>query len=67
MREWLKAIREKKRLSQAEVAERAGISQSYYCDIENGMKGSELPVSTARGIAKALGFKWTKFYEDKQV
>lgn len=65
-RTWLKTIRERKRLSQTEVAERAGIAQGYYCDIENGIKGSELPVPTAKKIAVALGFKWTKFYEDEK-
>ena len=31
MRQWLKEIRKKQRYSQREVAEMAGISQSYFC------------------------------------
>lgn len=67
LRQWLKDIREKKNLSQSEVAKKAGITQGYYCDIENGLKGvPTLSVPTAKKIASALGFKWTKFYESKE-
>ena len=69
MRHWLIAIRKDKKFSQYEVADKAGISQSYYAGIETGNRGSQLPVETAKTIAQALGFDWTRFYdnEDKET
>ena len=40
MRQWLREIRKSQRYSQREVAEMAGISQSYFCFIEQGSKGA---------------------------
>ena len=61
MREWLKKIREDSNRTQREIASAASISQSYYEKIESGDRG--VPVSTAKRIAKALGFEWQKFYQ----
>lgn len=63
MRQWLREIRKSQRYSQREIAEKAGISQSYFCFIEKG--GKNVNVETAMKIAKALDFPWTRFYEDK--
>ena len=38
----LRALRLQKRLTQAEVAKKFGVSQSYYSGIENGQKPSEI-------------------------
>jgi len=62
MREWLFEIRKRKNLTMAEVAARSNISESYYSLIENGNRN--VPVHTAKKIAKALSFDWTKFYMD---
>lgn len=64
MRDWLKAIRLSKGLSTYQVAELAGIGQSYYWAIEAGERGNPLKVPVAQAIARALGFDWTRFYED---
>lgn len=64
MREWLKALRAEKKLSQEEVARQSGIAQSYYGMIEVGSRG--LPVPTAKKIAGVLGFDWKRFYEDPE-
>ena len=64
MRTWLKEIRIKKGISQKEAAKKAGIGQQYYNFIENNKRGKKLPYQTAKKIADALGFKWTKFYEE---
>lgn len=56
---WLKAIRGAK--SQREVAEQAGITQAFYCEIESGKKRPSVP--TAKKIADTLGFDWTRFFE----
>ncbi len=66
MRIWLKTLREKKGYSTYKVAELAGISQSYYFAIEAGVRGNPLNVDTAKAIASALGFDWTRFFEDEQ-
>lgn len=48
-------------ISQREVAERAGITQAFYCEIEKGKKKPS--VDMAKRIAEVLGFEWTKFFE----
>lgn len=60
--EWLRAIRKKRRMSQAQVAELVHITQPSYTNIENGKRSPS--VSTAKAIASTLGFDWTRFYED---
>lgn len=67
MRTWLKEIREKAGLSSYKAAELAGISQSYYFSIETGNRGNPLNVDVAKKIAEALGFDWTRFYEDENL
>lgn len=61
MRTWLVAIRENLGLSQKTVAERAGITQPSYCNIEIGRRSPS--IRTAKKIAAALGFEWTSFYK----
>lgn len=64
MRQWLKELRTAAGYSTYKVAELAGISQSYYASIEAGIRGNPLNVDVAKKIAEALGFDWTRFYED---
>lgn len=59
-RDWLRRIRIQKGLRQNAVAERAGISQAYYCQIEKGERG--LNVSVAKRIANVLNFDWKIFF-----
>ena len=61
-RKWLYEARKNKGLTMAEVASRSSISESYYSMIESGNRN--VPVHTAKKIAKTLDFNWTKFYED---
>lgn len=63
MRDWLKAYRKDRKMTMTAVANAAGISQSYYSDIENGKRGYIIPVHTARAIALVLGFDWERFYD----
>lgn len=49
----LKALREQQKLTQAELAQMAGVSQAHISDLENGTKTPGL--RAALGIAKALG------------
>lgn len=59
---WLKAMRERKNLSQGDVSEAVGITQASYSNIENGKRTPSVPV--AKKIAAVLGFDWTRFYEE---
>ena len=57
-------IREKREelgLSQKELAEKSGITQSFLCDIEQGR--SQPSIDVAIKIAKALKVKDIKFFE----
>jgi transcriptional regulator with XRE-family HTH domain len=51
----VRKAREKARLTQAEVAERAGINSSYYAQIERGEVN--LSIDKLQGIAKVLKIK----------
>ena len=61
-RVWLKEIRLKAGLTMKMVATLSGISEGYYCHIENGIRNA--PVKTAKRIAAALGFDWNLFYRE---
>lgn len=63
MRNWLTALRKARGMTQAKLAKAAGISQNYLSAIEVGQRN--VPVSTAKRIASALGFDWQRFYEDE--
>lgn len=45
-----------------QVSELVGISESFYCMIENGERRPS--VETAKKIGAVLGFDWTRFYPD---
>lgn len=64
MRKWLVDIRTSRKKSQQEVADAAGISQSYYAGIETGVRGKPLGVPIAKKIAAALDFDWNLFYDE---
>lgn len=51
-------------MTQAEVAQKAYLSQSYYAEIETGARGKALKVATAKAIAAVLDFDWQQFYQD---
>lgn len=61
-RSWLIAIREKDGHSQKQISEQVGISQPSYHNIEAGKRSPSVPV--AKKIAAALGFNWTRFYDE---
>lgn len=53
--------REQLGLSQKELAEKSGISQSFLCDIEQGRCKPSLPVAVK--IASVLNVESIKFFE----
>lgn len=60
MRLWLKDFRNKRKLTQEEVAKLSDISRSFYTHIEKGTKTPSVDV--AKKIAKTLEFEWTLFF-----
>lgn len=63
MRIWIIELRKKKGLTQKEIATECGISRQYYGLIESGERN--VPVKTAKKIAKVLGFDWKIFFDDQ--
>ncbi len=51
MRLWLRGYREKVGLTQEDIAEKLGISQNYYADIENGKRQADMNLSLAAKLA----------------
>jgi transcriptional regulator with XRE-family HTH domain len=62
----LKRLRELKNLTQAEVAEKSGISRVYYLQLEKGYRGKKLPVTLAARIARVLDCSIDELYEAKE-
>lgn len=60
--DWLKEIRGNR--SQQSVADDIGIAQSTYASIEVGNRKPSVPM--AKKIAAALGFDWTRFYDEAE-
>lgn len=58
----LKAVRQRKGLTQKTLADRAGMSYTYLCNVENGKADPSL--STLKRLAKALGITVSKLVEE---
>lgn len=54
MRTYLKTARESKGYTQKFVADSIGISQNYYCDIENGVRQKEMRTGLLHKLSKLL-------------
>lgn len=52
--EWVRETRERLGMNQRTLADRAGLSRSYLCDIERG-RGAQPSVATLERLASALG------------
>lgn len=57
----IKQIREEKNMNQKELADRAGISQQFLCDIEHGRRKPS--IDTAIKIAGVLNIKDIKSFD----
>lgn len=64
-REWLVELRQKKELSQEELAKICDTTQMTISNIENGARRPSPDL--AQKLAKALKFNWTKFYENQEI
>ena len=54
MRNYLKLYRNEKNISQGELADKIGISQNYYCYIENGERQQNISLDLLQKLSKAL-------------
>lgn len=63
MGEKIKAIRERKKITQEELSERSGISRQTISGIESG-KITSVTTSTLESIAKALSVSVVVFFLD---
>ena len=54
MREYLKTMRKNRNVSQKTVADAIGCYQSYYSEIENGVKQQDMAFSMMRRLAAAF-------------
>lgn len=55
MRAYLRKAREDLGYTQQYVAEQIGISQNYYCDIENGTRQRILKIDIIKKLSKLFG------------
>ena len=67
LREWLKKLREDAGLSQKELADKLGISESYYFYIEAGTRQKRMDLSLAKKIAEIFCLEISQIveFEDK--
>jgi putative transcriptional regulator len=63
LRDWLRKIRDEKRLTQEHVAQASGIRRASYTMIENGVRNPSVEV--AKRIAFILDFDWTIFFDSQ--
>lgn len=70
MRTWLKELREKKKLTQSEVAQKMGMGQNTYSRIETGVLQDDLNLSTMILLSKVFKISLNdirKFEESRVV
>ena len=62
----LKALRETKGFTHQEVADKAGISRSYYTTLENDMTECTYnpTVEIIKSLANVLDFAWEDYFND---
>lgn len=60
---WLQRKRDYLKLTQAQVAEMAGVSRTTYASIEQGYRAPS--VDTAMKIAEVVEVDWTIFFKNK--
>lgn len=54
MREWLKKSRKDKQMTMSEMSKKLGISESYYCLIENGERQKRMDISLLTKLSDIL-------------
>lgn len=63
MREWLKELREKRNLTQQDVAQKLGVNQNTYSRLELGQYQPKLNLPTAEKLSKIFKISLKKISE----
>lgn len=66
MREWLKMAREKSGLTMKTASEKLGISESYYCSIENGVRQKRMDITLASKISVVFDVSLAEVVENER-
>ena len=56
----IEELRKEKKMTQKELAEKAGLHRAYFWDIE---QGRNISIKTAYNIARALGVKLSELFD----
>ncbi|KKR16429.1 MAG: hypothetical protein A3D82_01695 [Candidatus Levybacteria bacterium RIFCSPHIGHO2_02_FULL_40_29] len=56
----IEELRKEKKMTQEELAEKAGLHRAYFWDIE---QGRNISIKTAYNIARALGVKLSELFD----
>lgn len=63
MRDWLRERRIESKMTQEQVAVKAGVARTSYAMYEQGKRDPSVAVAVK--ISDVLKFNWTLFFEDK--
>lgn len=66
MRDWIKKLRLEKNYTQSSVAEKLGISQSYYNLIENGERQKKLSMVLVQKLIEVFGVTFEYICEQER-
>lgn len=66
MREWLKQAREKEGLTMKQISNQLGITESYYCCIENGTRQRNMDLTLVSALSVVLKIPIAKIVEFEQ-
>ena len=66
MREWLKTARNEKGITMADMADKLGISESYYCLIENGDRQKKMDIELLIRLSLILEISKSRILEYEQ-
>lgn len=64
-RAWMKEARDRVGKTMAAVADELNISESYYCEIENGNRMKRLDIHFAMELAKIFGIPIKKVLDEE--
>lgn len=67
MREWLKSAREKCGFTMKAASEKLGISESYYCSIENGARQKKMDITLASKISVVFDVPLAEVIESEKA
>lgn len=65
IRDWLEATRKERGFTKKALADRVGLEISVIGKYERGERRPS--VENAKAIAAALGFDWTKFFDNEET